>query len=205
MTTINKIKAILLGAAIIASVPAAAPATVIAGTSTKGTASVEATMPEFLILHYYSALSLNFATPSSESVDEKSNSMTVSWKGEATGNELATTNLTDAVLELDGNTTTVHIPNAWAVRGVTSNGKAGISVEIPDKGDKMVLDSSVITLSNAQITSEFGKGSSVKVDLKGIAKSNATVGGIDIDLDFTNAKLSGTHQGGQYTITASTI
>lgn len=205
MTTINKIKAMLLGAAIIASAPTVAPAMVIAGASTDATASVNATLPEFIILHYYSTLNLNFATPTSEKVDENSNSLDVTWDGSTKGGELVKESLGSAVLELDGDATTVHIPNVWSVRGFASKGMANISVTIPEGGDRMVLGTSEIGLSNVLVSSEKGTGASVDVELNGIARSRATTGGIDMNLDFRNARLSGTHTGGKYTITASTI
>jgi hypothetical protein len=209
MNTINKIKAILFGAAIIASAPTATQATVIAppsGVSTKATATVEATIPEFIILHYHSALSLNFATPESEIVNEGSNSMTVSWDGKTNGSrELAQGSLQNSVLELDGKETTVHIPNVWAIRGFSKNGKAKIAIAIPEDGNKLVNGKSEIGLSNAKVSSDYGTAESVDVPLNGIAKSNATVGGVDMDLNFNKTTLAGTHTGGQYTIIASTI
>jgi len=208
MNTISKIKALIIGAAIIASAPVAAQAVVIAppsGASTKGSAKVEVTVPEFIILHYYSSLSLNFATPESEIVNEGSNALNVTWEGRTDGSGLAQGSLKESALELDGGETTVHIPNVWAVRGFAQNGKAKISIEIPNEGGKLVNGTSEIVLSNLKITSEHGTAASVDVPLNGITKSNATVGGIDMDLNFDKTSLSGTHTGGQYTIIASTL
>ena len=162
-------------------------------------------MPEFIILHYYSSLSLNFATPESEIVNEGSNILNVTWQGKTDGSELAQGSLKGSALELDGSETTVHIPNVWAVRGFAPNGKAKIAIEIPKEGDKLVNGKSEIGLSHAKINCEHGTAESVDVPLNGITKSNATVGGVDMDLNFDKTTLSGTHKGGQYTIIASTL
>ncbi|MCF8384067.1 MAG: hypothetical protein K9G39_10855 [Chlorobium sp.] len=213
MTIINNIRKVLVGAAIIASASPAAEATMLAGgpepapaASTRGTADVVVNVPNFIILHYYSALTLNFETPESLSIKEGSNDMDVAWDGKVSGNsELENKSLSTAALELDGTVTTVKIPNVWAVRGFSENGKAGVSIAIPDDGDELARGSSIIGLSNAKVTSEKEAALSITVTLNGIAKSQATLGGIEMDLDFTNTQRSGEHKGGKYVISAVTM
>lgn len=171
----------------------------------KGTAKVTANIPEFIVLHYYSTLTLNFATPTSEALDEGESEYKVSWEGEAEGDELSTSSLMDADLEFDGNKTTIKLPNVWAVRGFSKSGNAEISITIPSGGDVLKNGASTIAMSNVQVTDGSNTGSLIKTNLGGIAKSSATFGGVVMDLDFSNTKRSGSHVGGQYTITASTI
>lgn len=176
------------------------------GASTSGTAKVSATLPEFIILHYYSVIDLNFDTPSSEIIDEGSNAMNVTWAGNVYENdELKPEDLMDAKLELDNDLVTVSLPNVWAVRGFAPNSKAKVSIEIPDGGDELKKDKSVIEMSNMNVTEGNNSGSSLDVELNGIAKSRATTGGITMDLDFMKTTRSGEHTGGLYKITAQTI
>lgn len=209
MTIINNIRKALVGAAIIAATSPAAEAVVAlppAGASTKGTADVVVNVPDFIILHYYSKLTLNFATPESLTVDEGSNTMDVAWNGVVSNNsELDGKNLKEAKLELDGTLTTVTIPNVWAVRGFSENGEAGVSITIPEDGDTLTRDSSTIGISNAKVTSDKESASSITVPLNGIARSSATLGGVAMDLDFSKTSRSGEHTGGKYVITAVTM
>jgi len=211
MKTINTFKSILLSSAILATsaLPmntAAANPEDISGASSSGTAKVSATLPEFIILHYYSAVELNFETPSSETIDEGGNAMNVAWSGIVNGNDqLNPDDLKDAKLELDKDLVTVTLPDVWAVRGFAPNGKATVSIEIPEGGDELKQDKSVIAMSNMNVTQGKNTGSSLDVELNGIAKSRATTGGVTLDLDFMQTTHSGKHIGGLYKITAKTI
>lgn len=205
MTTISKAKSLILGAALLTSLTCpvnAAP--VIPGRSASGTADVSANVPEFIVLHYYSSIALNFATPDTEALDEGENSFKVTWEGESSdGRSLTSKGLIDANLELDGTKTTVKLNDVWAVRGFSKEGTANVSITLPI--DKMVLGESEIVMSNAQVTDGKNTGETIKTNLNGIARSSATIGGVQMDLDFTNTRLSGNHTGGKYTITATTI
>lgn len=173
--------------------------------SSKGTAKVTANVPQFIVLHYYSSLTLNFETPTSEALDQGDNTMTVSWEGAAAGDQLSTASLMDAKLELDGTKTTVKMPNVWAIRGFSQSGNAEVTVTIPSGSDVLSKGESKIGMSNVKVNDGTNSGSSIKTNLGGIAKSSATFGGIELDLDFSKTNRSGSHTGGQYTITASTI
>ncbi len=199
MTTISKIRNLLIGAALM--ITASNP---LLAASTSGTTNVTVTVPEFIVLHYYSNMTLNFATPETEAINQGQNSMDVSWSGDTSnGENLASANLMNAKLELDGTKTTVKLDNVWAVRGFSKSGNATVAVTVPQ--NKMTLESSEIGISNAQVTDGTSTGSSITTKLGGITRAGATLGGIRMDLDFSKTTLSGTHTGGQYTITATTI
>ncbi len=201
MTIINKIKNIIIAAAL--SITIASPAF---AASTSGTTNVTVTVPEFIVLHYYSAITLNFATPDSEALNEGTRSMDVSWDGKTSGGEeLASANLMNAALELDGNNTTVKLSNVWAVRGFSQSGNAKVEVTVPAGKDVMSLDGSEISISNVKVSDNASTGSSITTKVNGITKSGATFGNIEMDLDFSKTSRSGLHTGGQYTITATTI
>lgn len=202
MVNMKYLKAIALSAAISLATAGNTQCAV----SSRGTADISATIPEFIILHYYSSLSLNFATPESEALDEGSSSLNVTWKGDASGGEeLAASNLMGAKMELDGTTTTVRMPNVWAVRGFSKNGTASVTATIPSGKATLSNGESQIGISNVQVSDNSNTGATITTALNGIARSRATVGSILIDLDFSKTNRSGAHSGGQYTITASTM
>ncbi|MCW8797279.1 MAG: hypothetical protein OQK67_09480 [Chlorobium sp.] len=209
MKTISTIKSLLAGAILFAAVVlpiTATEAPAATRASASGQAKVSTTLPEFIILHYYSDLELNFETPSSEALDEGDNSMNVAWSGIVNGNdELKPNDLKDAKLELDKDLVTVALPNVWAVRGFSPNGKASISIEIPNNGKTLKKGPSIIAMSNSKVTQGKTSGKSINVALNGIAKSRATTGGVTLDLDFMKTTRSGKHTGGLYKITAKTI
>ncbi|NTW55654.1 MAG: hypothetical protein HGB20_01255 [Chlorobiaceae bacterium] len=200
----NKAKNLVLGSAILAALSCPLTATgALAGRATSGQTNVTASVPEFIILHYYSNIALNFITPDTEAIDQGDNSLKVTWAGESSeGNDLAK-NLKTASLELDGNKTNVKLNNVWAVRGFSSGGTANVAILLDS--DKMVLNGSEIGISNAQVTDDKTTSASITTKLGGITKAGATLGGVQMDLDFTKTTLSGNHTGGKYTITATTI
>lgn len=211
MKNLNMIKPMLLSSAILmaGALPlntAAAKPDENSSASTNGTAKVSATLPQFIILHYYSAIELNFDTPASETIDEGKNIMNVTWAGSVYDNdELKPEELKDAKLELDNDLVTVSLPNVWAIRGFAPNGKAKVSIEIPEGGDELKQQSSIIEMSSMNVTQGNNTGTSLDVELNGIAKSRATTGGVTMDLDFMKTTRSGEHSGGLYKITAETI
>ncbi len=173
--------------------------------SSAGSALVKANIPEFIVLHYYSALTLNFDTPTSEALDEGSADFKVSWEGSATGSGLSTANLMDATLELGSGKTSVTLGNVWAVRGFSESGNAEVSITIPSGFNVLKNGESQIGMSNVKVTDGSSTGSTIRTNLGGIAKSSATFGGVLMELDFSRTNRSGSHVGGKYTITASTI
>jgi hypothetical protein len=176
------------------------------GKSSSGSADISANVPDFIVLHFYSSLNLNFDTPSTEALDEGNNTLNVSWKGETSGgSELAAGKLMGAKMELDGTNTTVRIPNVWAVRGFSKDGAASVAVTVPEGKEILSNGESKILISNVMVTDNSETGSSIKTRLNGISRSRATIGSILMDLNFDKTNRSGQHSGGQYTITASTL
>jgi len=201
MTTASKIKSLI--AATLLTIAMATPAT---AATTSGTTNVTVTVPEFIILHFYSSVTLNFATPDSEALNEGSNSVDAAWDGTTSGGtDLAEANLMNAALELDGSKTTVKLSNVWAVRGFSRNGNAKVEVSVPAGKAVMSNEGSEISITNVKVGDNTGTGSSITTKLNGITRNNATFGNIEMDLDFSRTSRSGLHTGAQYTITATTI
>lgn len=171
--------------------------------STSGTTNVSVRVPEFIVLHYYSNISLNFEAPTAEAIDEGSDEVDADWNGNTNGTGLDANSLMSASLELDGTQTSVTLNNVWAVRGFSKSGNARVEVTVPS--DKLQNGSSEITMSNVKVSDDAQSGSTITTKLNGISKSRATTGNIEMDLDFSGTTRSGSHTGGQYTITATTI
>ncbi len=169
--------------------------------STSGTTNVAVNVPEFIVLHYYSAITMNFDAPAAEAIDEGSNDIDVSWNGSTSGNRLDATTLMNASVE--AGRTSVSLRNVWAVRGFSTSGNARVEVTVPSA--TLRSGSSEITISNAKVGDGASSGQSITTRLNGISKDRATVGDIEMDLDFSSTTRSGSHTGGQYTITATTI
>ena len=169
--------------------------------TTCGTTDVCVRVPEFIVLHYYSDITLNFDTPTSEAIDEGSNSVDADWNGNAEGDELDANSLMSA--SIDGTKTSVKLNNVWAVRGFSTSGNARVEVTVPSATLKN--GSSAITMSNVKVSDNAQSGSSITTKLNGISQNRATTGNIEMDLDFSKTTRSGSHTGGQYTITATTI
>jgi len=174
------------------------------GASTSGETKVQVSVPEFIILHYYSDLTLNFAAPT-QSVDEGVKAWdnvawsTGSYDGDISLSDVKGVNNEDKVL--------VNLNNLWAVRGFSGSGNAKIS--IVNKMPNMVNqknDKSIITMGDLMVTSAgVADPKEIRVTLNGISTGRATKGGVSMTLDFSETTTSGMHTGGVYNITAETI
>jgi len=206
MHALKKIPSMFIMSAMAFMTPIISCNAVLAVQSSSGSADISATVPDFIILHYYSSLNLNFATPTSEALNEGANNLNVTWQGESSGSQLASGSLLSANLELDGAVKTVTIPGVWAIRGFSKSGNASVTVSIPaDKGILATTDgTSKIVMSNVRISNNGNTGTTISASLNGITRSRATIGNVLMDMNFDQTKKSGIHTGGQYMITAST-
>lgn len=200
MTTKKAITGMIIAAAMLFGNSQAAQA--VAGASTSGETNVQVSVPEFIILHYYSDLTLNFAAPT-QTVDEGAMEWEkVAWTSGSYDGEIKLTK--DAVEVNNEDKFQVDLDNLWAVRGFSGKGKAKISIE--NKTANMINEKSVISMGNLMVTSKgVTSGHSIDVPLNGISKANATKGGVTMTLDFSKTTTSGMHTGGVYKITAETI
>lgn len=172
--------------------------------STVGTTNISIVLPDLIILHYYSGLTLNFEQFSSAE-DKGSAEFDVPWNGEAE----STSELTDENTEIDlPDRVSLQLPNVWAIRGLSPSGNAKVSISVNNK--TLTAGTSKITIEegegNIQIEDNQGhSGTTINTSLKGIATSEATVGNVRITLNFSETTRAGLHTGGQYKITAETI
>lgn len=212
----NAIGALILGATLVSPFGKTLNAA-----QTSGNTRIKVTLPEIIILHYISEISLNFTTDLTTRIDEQSGSWTTAWDGtnSAGTNELAngaSHNLeARPTFELDGNTTiNTSVPNVWAVRGLAPNAEATVTIT---QGKNTTLThthsngSDTITLSGFTISSpDETTGVTMDVALNGIARADATVGGVNFTMDLSLADSAGEYEnadgsGFEYTISATTI
>jgi len=169
-----------------------------------GTTNISIALPDLIILHYYSGLTLNFEEFSS-SIDRGSADFDVQWNGDAE----SSSELNEENTELDlPDLVSLQLPNVWAIRGLSPSGSAKVSI---------ALNNNILTSGTSRIIIEEGEGNieiednqghsgtSINTSLKGIAGSEATIGNVRITLNFSETTRAGLHTGGQYKITAETI
>lgn len=172
--------------------------------SVSGTTNISIELPDLIILHYYSGMTLNFEEISS-TVDRGSADFDVPWNGEA-----------ESSAELNDENTGINLPdmvslklsNVWAIRGLSPSGNAKVSISL--NNNELTSGSSRIIIEggegNIQIDDNQGhSGTTINTSLKGIATSEATVGNVRMTLNFSETTRAGLHTGGQYKITAETI
>ncbi|MBM3162521.1 MAG: hypothetical protein FJZ79_04235 [Chlorobi bacterium] len=175
------------------------------GATKTGSTTVSITLPDCIILHYYSALNLRFEDYS-QAVDEGGGgSWNVQWSGAADGgSQLSASTIQDV---LPG-TVAMTIPNVWAIRGLSPTGTAKVTISVVN--NQMLSGSSKITIlsgaGQTRIDDNAGhSGTSINTSLNGLTTSSATIGNVRMTLDFSQTNMAGTHSGGQYKITAETI
>ncbi|MBO8093661.1 MAG: hypothetical protein J7D60_10155 [Prosthecochloris sp.] len=180
----------------------------------EGKTDVKVTVPDFLVLHYFNNVSLNFGNAAGVGTakDEGTFAFDVDWNGDTknSNNKFSDVENPEGVSS-DYKKVQINLPGMWAVRGLSPSGKANISIAIENAdmtrtSQATGVADSKITMSKATVSSEAnidGNGTaSMDVPLH-IARN--TVGNVGFELDFSKTTLSGEHQGGKYTITATTI
>jgi len=181
--------------------------------TTSGSTQLKVTLPDIIILHYISDIHLNFATDISDNVDEGGNASTwtTAWNGtNSEGDELAQgTTLGSPSYELEGTNSTINVTlnDVWAIRGISSDGTASVSISGVDNLTNTQSDTIGISdwkVTDGTITAD---ASITGVPLNGIPKSTATLGDVNLTLDLGAAHTSGdyTNSAAEYTITAETI
>jgi hypothetical protein len=170
-----------------------------------GSTNVSIVLPDCIILHYYSALNLNF-TDSNGAVDQGgNNNWNVAWSGATSGgNQLSASTIYQVVPDL----VTLTIPNAWAIRGLSPSGNAKVTLTVIN--NTLTSGTSKILIKNGTgdtLISDNGghSGTSITTSLNGITTTQATMGNVKMTLDFSQTNKAGAHTGGQYKITAETI
>lgn len=167
-----------------------------------GSTDVTVTLPNILILHYLSSLTLSF-----DGTDR------VYKEGGLTSESvtLGTSATLDAELEStadwDGDSVTLTVQNSWAVRGFgTANVYASsTSPTLALSGTTSSIGMGAFSVSQ---TDGSGAGTStvpLEIDLDGIGWDKAKIGGVSFTLDLSSATDDGTYTGGSYTITANSV
>jgi hypothetical protein len=190
-----------------AGIPASASA---ATQSASGTSVLTVTVPDVIILDYFTSVNLGLAGQT-ESHDHGTYAQANIGGGDQSFNgtgALTSGTLADATAAaLKGSDVTLTMKNMWAVRGFSTSGKATVSVNGPATLTKSGTSSS-IGVSKLQVMLDGADASSasnsISANLKGLQKANATMGDVLMSLNFTNTSVSGDYTG-SITITAVTM
>ena len=170
-----------------------------------GTTAVTVNAPDIIILHYYSALTLDFAALN-EALDEGTPTLgtpalaaNVSFAGGLT----ATVNST---YETAG-VMTVTVTDAWGVRALTNLGNVTVT-GVLDTAAATNTAASTVTLGALEIgdstSTTYNAGATgIQFVAPGMAKAGAYIGDVRFTLDISGATLPGAHTGAQYTLTAT--
>ncbi|NTU98017.1 MAG: hypothetical protein HGA62_09435 [Chlorobiaceae bacterium] len=170
-----------------------------------GTTTISIVLPDLIILHYYSALTLAFEQYSQSVSEGSGGNYNVQWTGTTdSGSSMTTSSIQDV---LPG-TVSMTIPNVWAVRGLSPSGNAQITISVPKS--QLASGTSRVNImtgsGKTEISDNAGhSGTSITTPLNGITAANATIGNVKMTLDFSQTTLAGAHTGGQYMITAVTL
>lgn len=171
--------------------------------SQSGSTTVTVSMPEYLVLHYYSAIGINFTAASAAS--SSTGSFELSWTDLGAS---ASTELAASASATGPASTTVTLENAWALAGLSSSGTASVEISGDSSFDKAGSASS-IAVSDYRVATDAGVGGSVEgqqvtTRLRGVGSEAGTVGDVKMNLDFSNTTQAGSHTG-TFTIVAQTI
>jgi hypothetical protein len=169
-----------------------------------GTTTVTVTMPEYLVLHYYSDVALNFSATSA-SKPASSSPFSATWTTLGDREEM----LDAAASEVGPTSANITLKNAWAIAGLSNSGTATVSITGTNftstkSGSTSKIDVSGYALASTNGVSGAVSGSTITTQLRGVNGQTQTTGDVKMKLDFTNTIESGAHAG-SFTITAQTI
>ena len=199
---LNSLRSIALAAALLGTcvMPSSAKAVV----SQSGVTNVTVSMPEYLVLHYYSDVALNFSATSASS-SQKGSELSATWT--TLGDTEA--KLEASATEVGPSSANVTLKNAWAIAGLSSSGTATVSITGTNFTSTRSGSTSQIGVSDYALASSNGvsgavSGSTITTQLRGVSGQTQTRGDVNMKLDFSKTTESGAHSG-TFTITAQTI
>jgi hypothetical protein len=200
--TLNSLRSLALGAALLGT--CVMPSSAKAAVSQSGTTTVTVTMPEYLVLHYYSDVALNFSATSA-SKGASASPLSATWT--TLGDREET--LEASATEVGPSSANITLKNAWAIAGLSSSGTATVSITGTNFSSTRSGSTSQIGVSGYALASSNGvsgavSGSTITTQLRGVSGQSQTVGDVKMKLDFSKTTESGAHAG-TFTITAQTI
>jgi hypothetical protein len=169
-----------------------------------GDTAVQIDFPPLLILFYYSTVDLTISAANLEAaVLSVANPVD---RGTYNGTSF-TENLNVDTATNFNSTVTLTLNDGWGVRSVGAvGGSVQIDMTLPSPTlTHTVVGTETITLSNISTNESVGAttGSTVTFAHQGLG--TAVTGDITMDVDLSNAGVSGTYDGGTYRVTATSI
>ncbi|EAT59564.1 hypothetical protein [Chlorobium ferrooxidans] len=172
--------------------------------SRSGRSTVTVGMPEYLVLHYYSAVALNLSATSS-GVSQSGSVLSATWTTLGDTSQI----LAASATEVGPLSVNVTLKNAWAIAGLSKSGTATVSITGTDfsatrTGSTSKIGVTGYTLSSTNGVSGAVSGSTITMKLRGVTGQTSSVGDVRMNLNFMDTTESGDHVG-SFTITAQTI
>jgi hypothetical protein len=203
-TSKQKMKKLMAGFAILMVLVIASPSQA----QISGTTDIEIDFPPLLILFYYSTVDLTISAANLQAAVLTPN---VNPVDRGTFNGVTSGFTEDLAIDSSTNfssTVTLTLNNAWAVRSVGPLlGQVQIDLDFPvNTLTHTGVPANTIGLGNILTTEDAGPSgpaNPVVFDHQGLG--NPVTGDITIDLNLSNAGLSGTYNGGSYRVTATSI
>ena len=169
-----------------------------------GDTAIEIDFPPLLILFYYSTVDLTISAANLEAaVLSVANPVD---RGTYNGTSFTENLNVDSTTSFNS-TVTMTLNDAWAVRSV---GAVGGSVQIDMSFVSATLTHTVvgtetIGLSNISTNESVGATTGASVTFAHQGLGTAVTGDVTMDVDLSNAGVSGTYDGGTYRVTATSI
>jgi hypothetical protein len=202
MTIDKKIRSLALGTALLGAYCLPVSAHAAATTAQSGTSNISVATPAFVVLSYYDTINLTLSAPTSgDGKVSTAQGVNVSWNG---GQDTQTVDA--AITATGGNgVTSIKLQKAWSVRGISPSGTVTVAIDSAS-GDTLTYDTSTIGMSGYTVSSgTAGTAASITAPLAGLSSDKSTKGDVNLDLNFSRTTKSGTHTGGKFQITATTI
>jgi hypothetical protein len=174
-----------------------------------GATDVDITIPDIVILHYFSSVDVEITSSAlgtyltgsagDSSVDEG----TVSPA--AAGFDQDLNIVPSAVLTGDPAAAVLVLRNAWAVRAISLAGGANTQLDIANTDDTLDHATTAATITVTDVSVDDGTSSGATISFAAPGLVTPVVGDVSLTLDLTNADNAGVYEDGIYTLTATNI
>jgi hypothetical protein len=176
-----------------------------------GATDIDITIPDIVILHYFSAVSVSidgadmgtFLTGNAsalQAADEGSVSV-------GPGGFTQDLNIIPSALTGNPAAAVLTLQNAWAVRAISGGASTQTQLAITNTGgslDRPAPSTATITTTYAVNDGDGGaSAATIQFPVPGLV--NPEYGDVELTLDLTGATEAGQYTGGQYTLTATNI
>lgn len=173
-----------------------------------GSTDVDITLPDIVILHYYSELDLAISsTAMGNFLVGSGGDSAYDEGGSAPGGGGFTFDLAigPSALTGDPSAAALLLENAWAVRslGLTGGTNTELAITITDNTLEHISTTATIGITAAIVDDGSTSGATIEFPATGL--DNPLVGDVELTLDLSNALQAGEYIDGEFTLTATNV